>query len=95
MLTLPVEIRKEKGKSFSRRLRINNKLPGVLYGIDQTEILLILDHNSVFNLQKKVEFYRENFFLLVKDAKYKVKVQAIQRHSFKLKLLHIDFLYVS
>ncbi|QCI17546.1 50S ribosomal protein L25 [Buchnera aphidicola (Acyrthosiphon lactucae)] len=95
MLTLQVETRKEKGKSFSRRLRINNKFPGILYGVDKTEILLILDHNSVFNLQKKVEFYTENFFLLIKDIKYKVKVQAIQRHSFKSKLLHIDFLYVS
>ncbi|WAI11902.1 MAG: 50S ribosomal protein L25 [Buchnera aphidicola (Macrosiphum albifrons)] len=95
MLTLQVERRVEQGKSFSRRLRINNKFPGVLYGVNKTQILLILDHNSVFNLQKKIEFYKENFFLLVEDEKYKVKVQAIQRHSFKLKLLHMDFLYVS
>ncbi|QCI25362.1 50S ribosomal protein L25 [Buchnera aphidicola (Sitobion avenae)] len=93
MLILQVEIRKDKGKSFSRQLRIKNKLPGVLYGINKTEILLVLDHNSVFNLQKKEGFYKENLLLLIQDQKYKVKVQAIQKHPFKLKLLHIDFLY--
>ncbi|WAI18147.1 MAG: 50S ribosomal protein L25 [Buchnera aphidicola (Acyrthosiphon caraganae)] len=94
MLTLQADKRQEKGKSFSRQLRINNKFPGVLYGSDKSEILLILDHNAVFNLQKKYEFYKENLFLLIGDEKYKVKVQAIQRHAFKLKLLHIDFIYV-
>ncbi|ACL29958.1 50S ribosomal protein L25 [Buchnera aphidicola str. APS (Acyrthosiphon pisum)] len=94
MLTLQAETRKEKGTGFSRRLRIHNKFPAVLYGVKKTEILLILDHNTTFNLQKKIEFYKENLLLCVQDKKYKVKVQAIQRHSFKSKLLHIDFLYV-
>lgn len=93
MLTLQAEQRTEKGKSFSRRLRINNKFPGILYGFNKTEILLILDHNSIFNLQKKAEFYKENLLLLIRDQKYEVKVQDIQKHPFKLKLLHIDFLY--
>lgn len=94
MIIVQAEKRKEKGKSFSRRLRANNKFPGVLYGSHKNSILLTLDHNLVFNLQKKIEFYKESLFLLIKDQKYKVKVKCVQRHSFKLKLLHIDFLYV-
>lgn len=94
MLIVHAELRREKGKSISRRLRVKNKFPGVLYGVDHSNTLLILDHNSVFNLQKKVEFYKESLWLVIQDQKYKVKVQSVQRHSFKLKLLHIDFLYV-
>jgi len=94
MLKLQVEKRTEKGKSFSRRLRIDDKFPGILYGSNEVPILLTLDHNTVFNLQKKSEFYQDTLLLIIKEQKYKVKVQAIQRHSFKLKLLHIDFLYV-
>ncbi len=94
MLTVHAEKRKEKSKSFNRKLRINNQFPGILYGFNKASILLTLDHNSIFNLQKKIEFYKEDLFLLVKDQKYKVRVQAIQRHAFKLKLLHIDFLYI-
>lgn len=94
MLIVNAEKRVEKGKSFSRNLRVHNKVPGVLYGFKKTAILLILDHNAIFNLQKKINFYKENLFLMIDSKKYEVKVQAIQRHSFKLKLLHIDFLYV-
>jgi large subunit ribosomal protein L25 len=53
----------------------------------------MMDHNLIFNLQKKEEFYKENLCLLIKEQKYIVKVQAIQRHSFKMKILHIDFIY--
>ncbi|QCI19718.1 MAG: 50S ribosomal protein L25 [Buchnera aphidicola (Brevicoryne brassicae)] len=94
MLIVNAEKRVEKGKSFSRKLRFDNKIPGVLYGFKKNAILLILDHNSIFNLQKKINFYKENLFLIINSKKYKVKVQAIQRHSFKLKLLHIDFLHI-
>lgn len=94
MLTLNAQKRLEKGTCFSRRLRTLNKFPGVLYGRKKCSILLELDHDIVFNLQKKIEFYKENLFLLIETRKYEVKVQSLQRHSFKLKLLHIDFLYI-
>ncbi|QCI16973.1 50S ribosomal protein L25 [Buchnera aphidicola (Aphis helianthi)] len=94
MLIINAEIRDKKGKSFSRKLRIKNKFPAILYGLNKTPMSLILDHDPVFNLQKKIDFYNDILILLIKDKKYKVKVQCIQRHAFKLKLLHIDFLYV-
>ncbi|AEO07951.1 50S ribosomal protein L25 [Buchnera aphidicola] len=94
MLTIKAETRQEKGTNVSRRLRINNKFPGILYGINKNSILLTLDHNAIFNLQKKSEFYNESILLLINDKEHKVKVHAIQRHSFKLKLLHIDFIYI-
>ncbi|AYN24903.1 50S ribosomal protein L25 [Buchnera aphidicola] len=93
MLIVKAEIRDKKGKSFSRQLRIVNKFPGVLYGSNNTPISLIMDHNPIFNLQKKEEFYKENLCLLIKEEKFIVKVHAIQRHSFKMKILHIDFIY--
>ncbi|QIQ41189.1 MAG: 50S ribosomal protein L25 [Buchnera aphidicola (Aphis urticata)] len=94
MLIINAKIREKKGKSFSRQLRIQNKFPAILYGANKTSISLTLDHNSVFNLQKKTDFYRKKLLLLIDGKEYKVKVQAIQRHAFKLKLLHIDFLYL-
>lgn len=94
MLTLKVETRKNTGTSFSRRLRINNQFPGIVYGNNKSSILLILDHNIISNLQNKVEFYQDNITLLIEEKKYIVKVYKIQRHVFKSKLLHIDFIYV-
>ncbi|QCI24794.1 50S ribosomal protein L25 [Buchnera aphidicola (Rhopalosiphum padi)] len=94
MFIVKAEIRDKKGKSFNRQLRIKNKFPGVLYGSNNPSISIMMDHNLIFNLQKKAEFYKENLCLLIKEEKYIVKVQAIQRHSFKMKILHIDFIYV-
>ncbi|CAL4319616.1 50S ribosomal protein L25 [Buchnera aphidicola] len=94
MLTIYATHKKENGKSISRRLRTNNKFPGILYGLNKCSVALELDHNSVFNLQKKIEFFKENLFLIIDHHKNIVKVQAIQRHAFKSRLLHIDFMYV-
>ncbi|AAM67699.1 50S ribosomal protein L25 [Buchnera aphidicola] len=93
MFIVKAEIRDKKGKSFSRKLRIEDKFPGVLYGFNNTPISITMDHNLVFNLQKKEDFYKETLCLLIKEKKYTVKVHAIQRHAFKMKILHIDFIY--
>jgi len=95
MFLIKAKIRDKKGKSFSRQLRIKNKFPGVLYGFNYTPISIVLDHDLIFNLQKKENFYKENIQLLISNKKYLVKVQAVQRHVFKMKILHMDFIYVS
>ncbi|QCI24237.1 50S ribosomal protein L25 [Buchnera aphidicola (Muscaphis stroyani)] len=93
MLKINAIKRIKKGKSYSRKLRMQKKFPGILYGMNKIPVFLELDHNLIFNLQKKIEFYKENICLIIEEKKHIVKVQSIQRHAFKLKLLHIDFLY--
>lgn len=93
MLTINAEIRKEQGKGASRRLRKNNKLPAIVYGGDQEPVAIELSHDEVINQESKPEFY-EVLTLVVDGKKTKVKVQAVQRHPFKPKLTHIDFLRV-
>lgn len=94
MLIVNAEVRNKIGKSFSRKLRIKNKIPGIVYGCNRSSISIILDHNVIFNLQKKEEFYKESLCLSILDKKCIVKVHQIQRHAFKMKILHIDFIYV-
>ncbi|MGF2409307.1 50S ribosomal protein L25, partial [Klebsiella pneumoniae] len=45
----------------------------------------------VWNMQDKAEFYSEVLTVVVDGKEEKVKVQAVQRHAFKPKLTHIDF----
>lgn len=42
-------------------------------------------------MQTKPEFYSEVLTIVVDGKEEKVKVQAVQRHAFKPKLSHIDF----
>lgn len=52
------------------------------------------DHDSVKNMEAKPEFYSEAVTLVIDGKETKVKVQAVQRHPFKPKLAHIDFVRV-
>ena len=91
MLTIYVEVRKAQGKGASRRLRVANKFPAIIYGGEAAPIAIELDHDKVWNLQDKPGFYGEVLTLVVDGKEEKVKVQAVQRHPFKPKLAHIDF----
>ncbi|WP_342324363.1 50S ribosomal protein L25 [Kosakonia sp. BYX6] len=91
MFTINAEVRKEQGKGASRRLRIANKFPAIVYGGTEAPIAIELDHDKLWNMQAKAEFYSEVLTIAVDGKEVKVKVQAIQRHPFKAKLNHIDF----
>jgi len=91
MFTINAETRKEQGKGASRRLRAANKFPAIIYGGKEAAVAIELDHDSVMNQQAKAGFYEEVLTLVVDGKETKVKVQAVQRHPFKPKLHHIDF----
>jgi len=91
MFTINAVERKEQGKGASRRLRAANKFPAIIYGGSEAAISIELDHDNVMNLQTKPGFYEEVLTLVVDGKEVNVKVQAVQRHPFKPKLNHIDF----
>ncbi|MCE1645119.1 50S ribosomal protein L25, partial [Enterobacter hormaechei] len=81
-----------QGKGASRRLRRANKIPAIVYGGNQEPVSIELDHDQVINMEQKAEFYSDVLTLVIDGKETKVKVQAVQRHPFKPKLAHIDFL---
>lgn len=96
MFTINVEVRPEaeQGKGASRRLRLENKFPAIIYGGSAAPVSIKLDHDSVKNMEIKPEFYSETLTLVIDGKETNVKVQAVQRHPFKPKLAHIDFVRV-
>lgn len=91
MLKINATTRKEQGKSASRRLRHNNSFPAIIYGGSEAAIAIELDHDEIVNLQSKDGFYTDVIELVLDGKAMKVKVQAMQRHHFKPKVLHMDF----
>ncbi|AIX73117.1 MAG: 50S ribosomal protein L25 [Mixta calida] len=94
MLTIKATERKEQGKGASRRLRAANKFPAIVYGGKEAAVSIELDHDNVMNMQAKPGFYDEVLVLDIDGKETQVKVQAVQRHPFKPKLHHIDFVRV-
>ncbi|ADZ43188.1 TPA: 50S ribosomal protein L25 [Yersinia enterocolitica] len=95
MITIKAEVRNDQGKGASRRLRAANKFPAIIYGGSEAAIAIELDHDTTKNLELKPGFYDNTGLTLVINGKEtKVKVQAVQRHAFKPKLTHIDFVRI-
>ncbi|HFI3505173.1 TPA: 50S ribosomal protein L25 [Escherichia coli] len=91
MFTINAEVRNEQGKGASRRLRTANKFPAIIYGGNEAPLAVALDHDKVMNMQVKAEFYSKVLTIVVDGKEIKVKAQDVQRHPYKPKLLHIDF----
>lgn len=96
MITINATVRdvKDQGKGASRRLRAKNKFPAVVYGGTEQAISIVLEQDVITNLESKPGFYGEPLTLMIDDKANNVKVQAVQRHPFKPKFTHIDFMRV-
>ncbi|MDG6896687.1 50S ribosomal protein L25 [Actinobacillus delphinicola] len=89
--TFEAKTRTAYGKGASRRLRHNGEFPAIIYGGEEAPVSIILNHDEVNNAQAHDSFYSEVITLVVDGKEVPVKVQAMQRHPFKPKLVHIDF----
>lgn len=85
------EVRTAQGKGASRRLRNNGQIPAIVYGGSEEPVSIILNHDELNNAQAHESFYSEVITLVIGGKEVAVKVQAMQRHPFKSKLVHIDF----
>lgn len=94
MFTLNAMLRKDTGKSASRRLRIINKFPAIIYGGKEKVVKIILDNETIMNMQSDPNFYLSKLDLNINNTIIKVKIQSVQRHPYKPKLYHIDFIRV-
>ncbi|WP_133629761.1 MULTISPECIES: 50S ribosomal protein L25 [Gammaproteobacteria] len=91
MFIINAEVRAVQGKGASRRLRAANKFPAIIYGGEAAPVAIELEQDKVWNQQTKEGFYTEVLTIVIDGKEEKVKVQAVQRHPFKPKLSHVDF----
>ncbi|AEW44746.1 50S ribosomal protein L25 [Serratia symbiotica str. 'Cinara cedri'] len=69
MFILNAQVRKEQGKGASRRLRVLNKFPAVIYGGKDSSISIEIVQDSIKNIEVKPEFYSENIILVINGQK--------------------------
>lgn len=95
-ITIKSSLRDDLGTGPSRRLRHRGKVPGVVYGGAGKEAVAIsLDHDELFHASQRPDFHGQIINLEIGDTKEEVLLQALQRHPFKQKLIHVDFLRTS
>ncbi|QJC22407.1 50S ribosomal protein L25/general stress protein Ctc [Arcanobacterium buesumense] len=91
-VVLKASVRTEFGKGASRRIRREDKLPGVVYGHGEDPIHLELDYHDTFlavrgnaNALLSIDVAGEEHLVIVKD---------VQRNPLSRLIEHIDFLRV-
>ncbi|MDF2179382.1 50S ribosomal protein L25/general stress protein Ctc [Aliiglaciecola sp. CAU 1673] len=94
IFNLDAEIRTDLGKGASRRLRREDKVPAILYGAGEAPVSLTLDHSKVLQAQAFEAFYSHVLTLNIGGKKVEALVKDMQRHAYKPKVTHIDFLRV-
>ena len=88
---LDASVRTDLGKGASRRLRREDKLPGIIYGGEEAPVSITLDHNKVNNSADFEAFYSHVLTLNLDGKPVEVLVKDMQRHPYKPKIMHIDF----
>lgn len=88
------EIRNDLGKGASRRLRRQEKVPAIVYGAGKEAQALALDHRKITKALENEAFYSHILTLKNGTDSERVILKDLQRHPFKPRILHVDFLRV-
>jgi len=95
-IVLEAEARTDMGKGASRRLRrLENKVPGIIYGGDKEPQCINLSHNKVSKALESESIYSSVFDINLNGKVEHVILKALQRHPYKPIIMHMDLLRVS
>jgi len=92
---LNVELREDLGKGASRRLRrLDDKIPGIVYGGGKKPQPISIRHSEIIKHLEDEAFYSHILTLTAGKKTEKVILKDLQRHPFKPKVTHADFMRV-
>jgi large subunit ribosomal protein L25 len=93
---LNVELRDDMGKGASRRLRrLDDKIPGIVYGGGKKPQPISINHKEIIKQLEDEAFYSQILTLKAGKKTEKVILKDLQRHPFKPKVTHADFMRIS
>jgi len=89
-----VNKRENNGTGSSRSLRLQNKIPGIIYGDKKDPIPVVLDEKALKIKIKDPTFFSKQCEIKFNGETIKVLPKDLQLHPVKESILHIDFLRV-
>ena len=79
-----------QGKGSSRRLRLQEQVPAIIYGSGEP-VAVTLELRQLVKALENNAFFEEVIEIQVGDKVESVKIQALQRHPAKNTPMHADF----
>ncbi len=93
-ITVNAVVREDQGKGASRRLRKEEKVPGIIYGGKNAPTMITVDFHEITHLLENEDSFTSVLDLVVGKSKESVIIKDLQRHPAKNTINHIDFLRV-
>ena len=87
---LIADYREDQGKGASRRLRLEGKVPAIIYGAGRPPRALTFDHSKVVRQLENESFYSSILNIKVGEKSQAAILKAVQRHPSKRQILHLD-----
>ncbi|MCF6767761.1 50S ribosomal protein L25 [Thiotrichales bacterium 19S11-10] len=94
MYKLNAKLKDEKGTGASRRLRHQGYVPGIIYGKDLEPVTISIEHNEFFHAIEDEKIFSSAVEIDIDGKIETVQIQALQRHPYKPKLVHADFMRI-
>ena len=80
-----------QGKGSSRRLRLQAKVPAIIYGGEAAPVAVTLELRELVKDLENKAFFEETVEINIDGKVESVKIQALQRHPSKNTPMHADF----
>ena len=92
---LNAELRTDKGKGASRRLRRNaDMVPAILYGAGKDPLALTLAHKDIHKACENEAFFSHIITIKTDGERLEAILKDLQRHPAKDRIMHADFLRI-
>ncbi len=93
--SLDVTLRTDLGKGASRRLRLTNLVPGIIYGGKEEPTSVSIAHNVLTRKLQDEAFYSHILTINVEGKACKAVLKDLHRHPARDAILHFDLQRVS
>jgi large subunit ribosomal protein L25 len=93
-IKLTATTRTDLGKGASRRLRHADLVPAIVYGADKAPVSVTFAHKEIIKAEGIEAFYSSVLDLEIDGVAEQVVLKDVQRHAFKPRVQHLDFLRV-
>lgn len=88
---IEAQAREGRGRSESRKMRRNGRVPAIVYGGGEEPAAVMLDYNSLYHQMELESFYTSILNIRVGQKTQPVVVKDVQRHPSKSVVMHLDF----
>ncbi len=93
-IELNATLRTDQGKGASRRLRLTNVLPAIVYGSGKDPVSITLQQKDIQHKLPDESFYSQVLALNIEGKSEDVLIRDIQHHPYKMEVMHMDFIRI-